>query len=735
MPRIHKIEVADGIQWIEFSGANLKILCGSPADAVKHLMRCGLIAETEIDGTRFETGPNAILLSDTMLQGGSFANLAEFPVLQMLYRQGLLLPNHPNNSGQKPLLIGLEEQITSQLNYIHRGNYGLLSAEELQDAGYSEADAETLMRIKRHFAFGRIQPPNELLDSCVVGKGQVEIRGGVFIRRLGLNRYQFEYQGESTDVDLNLKTAKTYPSPYELDVYQKRLEYFSVIHSGEGNGWDINRPCMGSVISFQGRLYLIDAGPNLQAVLAALSASVNEIAGIFHTHSHDDHFSGLTALLKSDHKLRYYATPPVRAAVTKKLSALLSMEEGRFNSYFDVIDLEYDKWNDIDGLEVKPLMSPHPVETSVFLFRALGPDGYRTYGHFADIVSDRVLQSMVTADDKKDGISAALRDRVKADYLQKVDLKKIDIGGDLIHGDAQDFANDPSDKIIFAHTARALTPAERKIGSNPKFGTADVLIPTTQDYLRRLSYEFLQTYFPTQPVSRLQILLNNETVTFGPNDILQHEGQPVKTVLLILSGNAEGRRSEESEPNSITAGALLGELSLLDGKNSHETYRATSYVHALVLPASLYLTFAERYVDKTGFQELGIRRRWLRQTILFGEGLSYPVLNRIASAMAAEEIEDGDVKINTAAKFSLNVIESGIIKRFVGDAVVETLRAGDVFNEDQCLFGVTPRSHLISIGSSRIWHIPVTAILQVPNVRWKLYELHRRRVRLEADTR
>ncbi len=224
-------------------------------------------------------------------------------------------------------------------------------------------------------------------------------------------------------------------------------------------------------------------------------------------------------------------------------------------------------------------------------------------------------------------------------------------------------------------------------------------------------------------------------MTFSPNEILQHEGQPVKNVLLILSGNGEGRRSEESKPNSITAGALLGELALLDGKNSFETYRATSYVTALVLPASLYLTFAERYLDKTAFQELGIRRRWLRQTILFGEGLSYPVLNRIASAMVTEEIEDGDVNIAPAEKFSLNMIESGIIKRFMGDEVVETLRSGDVFNEDQCLFGVTRRSHLISIGSSRIWHIPVTTILDVPNVRWKIYELHRRRVRLEADTR
>ena len=167
--------------------------------------------------------------------------------------------------------------------------------------------------------------------------------------------------------------------------------------------------------------------------------------------------------------------------------------------------------------------------------------------------------------------------------------------------------------------------------------------------------------------------------------------------------------------------------------DSFETYRATSYLNALVLPASLYLTFAERYVDKNEFQDLGSRRRWLRQTTLFGDGLSYPVLNRIASAMVTEEIDDGDIDMSVASRFALNVIENGIIKRFMGDEVVESLRAGDVFNEDQCLFGITPRSHLKSIGPSQIWHIPVTTILAVPNVRWKLYELHRLRQRLEAD--
>jgi hemerythrin len=134
---IHKIDVARGIHWVEVPEAGLRVLCGCPADAVKHLIKRGLILPQEIKGVSCESGPNAILLSDLSLQNGEFSNLAEFPVLQMLYKQGLLLPGHPHNTGRKPLLIGSADQLESQTRYIYRGNYGLVSPEEIIQAGVS----------------------------------------------------------------------------------------------------------------------------------------------------------------------------------------------------------------------------------------------------------------------------------------------------------------------------------------------------------------------------------------------------------------------------------------------------------------------------------------------------------------------------------------------------------------------------------------------------------------------
>ena len=186
MPKISKIQVAKGMYWIEVPDLDLYIICGCPADAVKHLMKRGLIVARERTGVEFETGPNAILLSDISIQNGFFSNLSEFPVLHMFYRQGMIMPGHPNNTGQKPLLIGSEEQIKAQMQYIYRGNYGLTSEDEIIAAGVSPEMAGDMMRLKLKFRFGEIKGTDESIDSIVVDNQAVEIKDGFYVRRLRL---------------------------------------------------------------------------------------------------------------------------------------------------------------------------------------------------------------------------------------------------------------------------------------------------------------------------------------------------------------------------------------------------------------------------------------------------------------------------------------------------------------------------------------------------------------------
>ncbi|MDO8606451.1 MAG: bacteriohemerythrin [Phaeospirillum sp.] len=727
MPLLRKIEVTTGVWWIEAPLAGVSILCGCPADAVKHLMKRGLIVSTEIDGIAFETGPNAILLSDAMVQNGNFSNLAEFPVLQMLYRQGMILPDHPGNTGVKPLLIGSADQVQAQMQYIYRGNYGLVTEEEMVEAGLSPKRAHELMRMKLKFAFGKIRHPGDLLDTLAVDADSVEIRNGVTVRRMLFNVFEFSYQGETAVVDLNLPSFESYEAPYPLGYYRLRREYFAVIHCGEGDGWDINRPSMASIIMFQGKVFLVDAGPNVLFSLNALGIGVNEIEGIFHTHSHDDHFAGLTTLIRSDHKLKYYATPLVRASVAKKVAALLSIDEAAFSDYFDVCPLVEGEWNLIDGLEVKPVFSPHPVETTIMHFRAMWEGGNRTYSHLADIARLSVLQSFITDDPEAPGISQAMYDQVAADYLEPADVKKIDVGGGMIHGDAYDFRDDTSDKIILAHTSQRNTRAQKAIGSSASFGTVDVLIPSNHDFIWPYAYEALDAYFPGIPRHQIRVLLNNPVVTFNPGTILVKERVVNDQIYLLLSGSVEMIPIEIEMRSVLSAGALIGELSGLFGAAASETYRAASFVQALAIPCSLYSEFVRRNNVFKGVSRLLEHREFLLRTSLFGEVVSSKSLNRIAQAMTSCTAKV-DVVIEPGHDM-VGMIKSGIAGRFLGDHMFETLKVGDFFGEDVAIFGSPSLLRVRALEPCEVFLVPAHALRDIPSVRWKLFEASNKRTR------
>ncbi|MFK4763893.1 bacteriohemerythrin [Desulfobaculum sp. SPO524] len=732
MSKIERIQVIKGVYWVEVPDANLRLLCGCPADVVKHLMKRGFIQSRHRDGVVFESGPNAILLSDVLVQSGAFSNLAEFPVLQMLYRQGMLIPGHPGNTGERPLLVGAEPQVRAQMNYIHRGNYGLLSAQELRAAGVPQKRAEELMRMKLRFAFGRIRHPSELLESRILGNAPAEIRGGVTVRRLRLNVFEIEYDSSSVTVDLNLPQGSSgYDAPYPLGFNDVRREYFAVVHSGCGDGWDVNRPAMASIVMFQGRVYLIDAGPNILHSLTALGIGVNEVEGIFHTHAHDDHFCGLATLMRSDHRIKYYAVPHVRESVARKLAALVDRDLSDFDRYFDPHDLAEGEWNDIAGLEVRPVFSPHPVETTVLLLRALDGRGYKSYAHFADIVSLKVLEDMVTEDDSAPGVSAKMLQSVREDYLTFANLKKLDIGGGLIHGNAEDFAEDTSQKLVLAHVSRDLTGREKEIGSGAPFGMVDVLIHGEQDYVKMYAFYYLQTYFPTIPRHQIKMLLNNEVVTFNPETILLRKGTVPSAIYLVLTGAVEMIDTVGEVRNVLSAGGLVGEIAGMVRAPVQETFRAMNFVYALRIPSALYLEFVRRGGLYHDIERLQDRRDFLQKSWLFGESLSYPVQNIIANSMATERYEAGaELQVGLDGDRSLYVVSEGEVEVLIGDSVLEVLRSGDFFGEGCVLFS-TPCVHGLRVKTTaQLFRIRHDEILDVPIIRWKLFETYERRMRL-----
>ena len=717
------VRVGPGVAWVEVPEAGLSVLCGCPADVVKTLMQAGLVRPTEIDGRHAETGPNAILLSDVMLQNGAFCNLAEFPILQMLYRQGMILPGHPNNRGVRPVVIGNAQQVEAQLHYIHRGNYGLVGREELAAAGVEGALADEILAYKDRFAFGNVREPSELLDARVLGEGAIDLQAGVTVIRRGLNLFEFAYAGETVAVDLNLAPGDTYLAPYQLPFTAVPRDYFSVIHSGDGNGWDPDRPSMGTVLVYQGRVYLIDAGPNINHTLDALGIAVNEVAGLFHTHCHDDHFAGLTTLLRSGHRLKYYATPLVRASVTKKLCALMGIDDAMFTDCFEIHDLVFDSWNDINGLDVMPLLSPHPVETNILMFRALGRDGYRTYAHWADIIAREVLQGMVRTE-RRPGISQAFFERVMVDYARPATLKKIDVGGGLIHGRAEDYRGDLSDTVLLSHVDRPLDATEREIGVDRPFGSIDVLIPGNQDYDLRTAFEILRAYFPMVAHPELAMLLNCPLATHAPGTLLLEQGRPIDALHLIIGGVVERVSGGEAKGGGFTAGSMIGEVAALAGRPSTYHYRCRTYVRSLAMPVDLLSAFLTRTGVVDQLLSRAEARSFLRSTQICAEALSETTLTWLAQGMERRRYQAGDA---IELRDWLGLVASGSVALTREDIVTELLLTGGVFNEAKAMFG-EPESHRFHAETDcEICLLPAAAVREVPLLRWTLLEILSRR--------
>ena len=721
MSKITLTPVSSGIYWLEVAEADLRVLCGCPADSVKHLMKRGLIDSTEVGSVHCETGPNAILLSDRQIQNGSFANLAEFPVLQMLYRQGMLLPGHPNNTGAKPILIGRDEMVRAQMDYIYRGNYGLTSVEEILDTGLSEEQAEEMMRLKLRFAFGTIHPTEDLLEARIVGNAPVEVRNGVTVARQRTNRYEFTYQGEQVLVDLNLPLNRHYETPYDLGFHNLPRDYFSIVHTGEGDGWDINRPCMASIVVFQGRIYLIDAGPNIDHSLNALGVDINEVEGIFHTHAHDDHFSGLTTLIRTDHRLKYYSTRLVRESVSKKLAALMSVEEQDFEQYFEIHDLDLGIWNNIDGLEVRPIFSPHPVETNIFFFRTLWSKGYLSYAHLADIPARDVLEGMVTEDSDAPGLSNELFEQVWEYYRDPADLKKIDMGGGLIHGKAVDFEGDESKKIVLAHTDRPLTEGEQEIGVEETFGSIDVLIPGNEDYLLIYAENHLKTYYPTVPHSDLVMLVNCKRRSYGVGETIIPSGVIPDSVHLLLTGTAELIKDEFGISNPLSSASLIGDLSVLSETPTTSTYRARSPVETLAIPRVLFHEFILRNQILEQVEHLQEMLEFMHHCWLLQEMISYPVKIRIARHAVLSKHKKGDTFNPDEKGFAF--LKTGKAVLWDNGRLVRILTPGDFWGVGAVLGGLSQNISVEIVEDVTTYRITNPEILrQAPILRWKLLE-------------
>ncbi len=721
---MRKFQVTYGVYLLDCSEVGLRILCGCPMDTIKLLMRAGLIQRIEDDNWLWESGANAILLSDVSVQNGAFCNLTEFPLMHILYNQGLGVPNHPGYTGSKPMLIGIPEQIKGQIEYLDRGMNGL-SAEELANVPQLSADDQrALLAYKSRFKYGKRRSSQEIINFKEIKTNEepYEIAPGLDMVRLGLNVYLFQYGEQEEIIDLTLTDHQFYGIPYNLDYHPAHKRDFSVIHSGEGNGWDKDRPCMSSIICAEGKYYLIDAGPNVLEGLTKLGISISEVEGVFLTHAHDDHFNGLTGLIRSQKRLKFFASTVVRISVMRKLVALLNFSESLFSNFFDIHDLELNEWNFIGRLQVMPILSPHPVETNIFYFRMEdGVGGMRSYGHLADVISNRVHNSFLAVEDEDQRFLQERYDDVWRSYLRATNVKKIDANSGLIHGEIEDFLMDNSIKLVVSHTTGTPQVSQRMIGSTVNFGVEEVLLPATKDYLAEAALAYMDDIFPSVPNKIKLELLRQRRVLINPGSIIIRDSAPMEAVYLVVSGICE-HLINDRVARRYEAGRILGEFEALQRVACGGTYRAVSFVKVIKIEANEFFQFVKANVNFSDYMQQFTERAMLRGSLLFNEISSRNLLYNIGKNLKRVKYAEG-AKLEEGTHRCIGLITEGMVGIFHKDNLVETLSEGSFYGQEVFfakLDDIVPS--VVALSDVGVMQISLDDFVGVPLLLWNLLE-------------
>jgi len=240
-------------------------------------------------------------------------------------------------------------------------------------------------------------------------------------------------------------------------------------------------------------------------------------------------------------------------------------------------------------------------------------------------------------------------------------------------------------------------------------------------------FQYLRSYFPSVVDDQIRMLLNTPLITFNPESILLKSGSTNDSIFLILSGEVEMIHTSGGVYSILSAGAVVGETSILDRSPSKETYRASNFVHALEIPGNLYMDFVQDNDLYTDIKKLQEKRGFLQKTYLFSEAISYPTQNKIAQFMHLHSYEQGQL-IQEDDGLRISMVKDGTVLLTIGQDVIETLQPGDFFAEGHVLFN-TPCIYTAHIKkTAEIYHIRGDILLGIPIVRWKLNETYDRRM-------
>ncbi len=301
----------------------------------------------------------------------------------------------------------------------------------------------------------------------------------------------------------------------------------------------------------------------------------------------------------------------------------------------------------------------------------------------------------------------------------------------MIHGMAEDFVPDDSEKLVLAHIARQPTRREKEIGTFVDFGVQDVLIPARQDYRLRAISDALLAYFPQAPVWERDLLLNGVVNELSRGLFFRRRAKSSKRFFWSSEAWSKPSTEKPARRPRFSAGTLIGELHVLTGLLATQTWRARSFVTILEIPKVLYTLFIRKNTDLDEQLRVAKVTLAIQNTSLFGDSVSSIHQTRIARKARVLEVAEGEEPLAASGESgpSLFLVESGFLALEFEGRIVETVGPGGFCGEERLFFrGPDNNMTARAVMPTRGLLVPADTLLSIPIVGWKLLETYERRL-------
>jgi len=684
------VRLTQGCQFVHNQTAG--ILVGCVSEAIKYL------AQHKLTSIKLA----AIVLSDTAHAHGVSNWALEFPVYKNLFIDSGL------QTGRKLAIIGSKKQIARAKAILRTTLLGPTRSQYrkwAREYGVPGSHYRMIMRACDAFALKKNGAVLQLEDV-------IEFIPYDNDRNATLPPFHIQHRGEDvfkitdstgawhTHCQLTFTTKPAPPFSIQATAGVRKAHRFAFRVLLNSNGFDHLNGCTAYIIWIDGQPFIWDAAPFVNESLRASGLSIDEVAGVIITHTHDDH-SSLLELMAAGRRIRLYATPEVFEGLLIKIGAIidrnLQLAEHR-TSFLQLIDFH-------------PITCGVPVQigsacfTAHYNIHSIPTIGGRiTYDdgakvHQLLISGDTAGPAKLREFERQKLISQRWIDETRARITGTEDLVIHDGGADAagLHANPEDpelleLAKTMNERLYFGHRSSQLLANGQRINVAAA-GFEKVFLPKEgpEDDLNALEIA-LATYDMHAPKLVRTLFEVGESVSVAGKQVIIRQGDPTNCVYVLIAGQLA--IEIDQRPVAILGkGSIFGEMAALTDQKRSATVKSISAARLFRIPQQAFIRLADTCALLDKLKTLWSKREQLMHTCIFN-CLPNKTIANLTQTLAEIHIDVGTPILKQGElSNAAYIIVKGQVSVVRDERVIAYLGPGNIFGEKAALdHAPTPRT-------------------------------------------